>query len=132
MPFDQRVDEIDNAVAQIANPHVPVVPIRMQEAWLLFDEPALRRAAGNPSGRVNLQMPAVNQLESIPDPKQLLHALLLEAGELTGRRRKKQRPSQQALRLGEIIQDYGVLRQLAAFRRTEERLLAILEGDLDY
>ncbi|WP_223173784.1 hypothetical protein [Gloeobacter kilaueensis] len=49
----KRYQEIDQAVqtAGLASlPVVCVVPVRMQEAWLLFDEVALRRAASNPNG----------------------------------------------------------------------------------
>jgi hypothetical protein len=49
--LDRRVAEIEDAVTGLADPLVPVVPVRMQEAWLLIDEPALRRAAGKPQRR---------------------------------------------------------------------------------
>lgn len=35
---------------------VSVVPIRMTEAWLLFNEHAIRTAAGNPSGKQKLEL----------------------------------------------------------------------------
>ena len=41
---------------------VCVVPIRMQEAWLLIDEEAIRYAAGNRSGRHRLDMPPIHTL----------------------------------------------------------------------
>jgi len=52
----RRCDEINEAVrlAEISIPFVPVVPVRMTEAWLLFDALAIRFAAGNPNGRVLL------------------------------------------------------------------------------
>jgi hypothetical protein len=125
-PLVQRVAEITAAVSGLPNPLVPVVPARMQEAWLLIDESALRRAAGNPNGRVSLQMPAIERLEDIPDPKRLLHDLLLTASEMRGRRRKKQNPGRQALRLGELIEDYSPLRRLTAFQHAEDQTLAVL------
>ena len=51
---------------------VCVVPVRMQEAWLLIDEAALRRAAGDPNGTQPLAMPDVQRLEELADPKQLI------------------------------------------------------------
>lgn len=122
----KRVKEIAEAVAQLPVPAVPVVPIRMQEAWLLIDEQALRRAAGNPNGRIAIDMPAIDRLEKIPDPKQVLHELLLSASELTGRRRQKLKPSQQAMRLGALIKDYAPLQRLSAFRAFEAATLAVL------
>ncbi|MEO8494592.1 MAG: hypothetical protein ABI614_05955 [Planctomycetota bacterium] len=43
---DKRRVEIEAAVQQVAsNPFVCVIPVRMQEAWLLFDERANRTKA---------------------------------------------------------------------------------------
>jgi hypothetical protein len=56
-PHEVRRNEIRQAIEVVSTLIVPppiicVIPIRMQEAWLLFDELALRRAAGNPHGRM--------------------------------------------------------------------------------
>jgi hypothetical protein len=47
---------------------VSVIPVRMQEAWFLFDEIAIRRAVGNPSGRVTLHLPSLDKCEDMADP----------------------------------------------------------------
>ncbi len=107
---------------------VPVIPIRMQEAWLLIDESALRRAAGNPNGRIKLEMPRPESLEDIKDPKQVLHRLLLQASGQTGRRRSKFNPHRQAMRIGELIDDYGALKQLSAFRKVETSIQELLRN----
>jgi hypothetical protein len=125
-PIAHRLDEIAKAMTGLANPSVPVVPVRMQEAWLLMDEPALRRAAGNPNGKVGLHLPKIDRIEGIGDPKQLLHDVLLEASELSGRRRQKLNPRQMARRLGDLIEDYGPLRNLTAFRTLEDDTIAAL------
>ena len=127
-PLDRRIAEIETAVAGLPDPLVPVVPVRMQEAWLLIDEPALRRAAGNPNGGVDLEMPTIEGLESLPNPKRVLYDLLLDASELTGRRRKKLNSGRQAMRLGELIDDYSPLLRLTAFRRAEAKTLAALQN----
>jgi hypothetical protein len=126
-PHEQRIKEITSAMAGLQVRSIPVVPIRMQEAWLLIDEQALRRAAGNPHGRVGLKMPAIDDLEDLPNPKQVLHELLIAASELTGRRRQKLNPGRQALRLGELIEDYGPLQRLSAFREVETAMLEALQ-----
>ncbi len=122
----KRVEEIAAAVSQLPTFPVPVVTIRMQEAWLLIDEQALRRAAGNPNGRIAIDMPAIDRLEKIPDPKQVLHDLLLAASELAGRRRQTLKPGEKARRLGALIEDYGPLRRLSAFQAFETATLAVL------
>ncbi|MHC5830744.1 MAG: hypothetical protein ACYT04_86055, partial [Nostoc sp.] len=64
-PREKRITEILEALQEavkksvVVPPHVCVIPVRMQEAWLLFDEAALRKAAGNPSGRQPLQLPDI-------------------------------------------------------------------------
>jgi hypothetical protein len=125
-PHERRIKEITAAVAGLANRSVPIVPVRMQEAWLLINERALRIAAGNPNGRIALEMPAIERLEKILNPKQVLHDLLLSASELTGRRRQKLKPGEKAMRLGALIEDYGPLRCLSAFREVETATLAAL------
>lgn len=105
---------------------VPVVPVRMSEAWLLFDEAALRRAAGNPNGRVAISLPSIGSLEAIPDPKRLLRDLILTASELTGRRRDKLRPS--AARVAGLIDDFSPLRALSAFRALEADVGSLIDA----
>lgn len=127
---EKRLEEITKALkeAGLAVPAVCVIPVRMQETWLLIDEMALRQAAANPNGRVTLSMPAIQRLELLPDPKTVLHELLVTASELQGRRRQKFRPTQQSIRLGELIDDYAPLRQLSAFAALEKALLKVLEA----
>ncbi|GHC72811.1 hypothetical protein GCM10007079_06260 [Nocardiopsis terrae] len=86
-----RVLEIEEAVRthMPGVVHVPVVPVRMTEAWLLVDEPAIRRVAGNPNGRCALGLPQASRVETIADPKKLLKQALAAASELSGRRLKR-------------------------------------------
>jgi len=88
-PRENRVAEIHKAVKEagksVSLPIVCVVPVRMTEAWLLFDEAAIRTAAGNPNGKRVLQLPKMARVENEPDPKELLYELLREASELGGR-----------------------------------------------
>lgn len=83
----QRRQEIEEAVLGLAEPlAAAVVPVRMTEAWFLFDEVAIRRAASNPQGKRSLNLPRPTEVEALPDPKQRLHQALREASELKGRR----------------------------------------------
>ena len=89
----------------------------MQEAWLLIDEAALRRAAGDPNGTQPLAMPDVQRLEELADPKQLICELLSQASGLQGRRLERFNWRSSAHRVAEMISDFGILYRLAAFRR---------------
>ena len=102
-------------------PIVCVVPARMQEAWLLIDETALRLASGNPNGSQTLNMPKVNDLEMLPDPKQILHDLLREASGLQGRRLNRFQSKLGACveRVAERIVNFQLLRGLSAFQSLE-------------
>jgi hypothetical protein len=104
---------------------VPVVPVRMLEAWLLSDESALRTAAGNPNGRRPLELPRIQEIESLPDPKGILHDLLRQASELGSRRRRNVEVS--AIRVAERTEDFSRLRGLQAFRALEAEVLAVLQ-----
>lgn len=122
-PYQIRKDEIQKAVRamQTEMPVVCVIPVRMTEAWLLFDEQAIRTASGNPNGRCVLQLPQLRQIETLPDPKEDLNKLLRTASELSNRRRKQNIP-QQVQRVAEFINDFSdfsPLRDLEAFRALE-------------
>jgi hypothetical protein len=126
-----RVAEIRGAVEQAADtvcvPAICVVPVRMSEAWLLFDEAALRRAAGNPNGKQPLQLPAISDLEGLPDPKSILHDILLEASGLRGRRRSQLSAGKLAARVAELTGDFSPLRALPAFMSLEEEVRQVIE-----
>lgn len=127
--LDVRQGEIETAVSATLNAveyWIPVIPVRMTEAWLLIDERAIRRAADNPNGSVSLSLPRVSRLERLPDPKATLNDLLIEASEKTGRRLVKfRRISELAWRHGrvaDLIEDYSPLRSLSAFNAFENHV----------
>ena len=121
-----RSAEIEQAVAEAGavTPTIPVVPIRMTEAWLLFDEQAVRRAAGNPNGRMAIELPAKHP-EAIVDPKSLLHQALKKASGLTGRRLRGLRTNDAVHRVAEYIDDFSPLRELTAFQSLCERVVEV-------
>lgn len=130
----KRVEEIRGALPNLPEDFptenlavVCVIPVHMQEAWLLFDEPALRRAAGNPNGRDSLTIPALRAVEKLADPKAILHQLLKEARGLKGRRRARFSPHPCTHRIAEFVADFSPLRQLWAFRALEKELEQPLE-----
>jgi hypothetical protein len=108
--------------------HVCVVPVRMQEAWLLHNEAALREAADRPSGRNPLELPPAGRWERVPDPKATLHNALRTASGATGRRAKRFKPARAAHRLAELITDWSPLRPLPAFAQLEEDTKATLRN----
>jgi hypothetical protein len=121
---EHRRNEINLAIMNLhleidIPPYVCVIPIRMQESWLLFDEMAIRLAAGNKNGHMPINLPLVSRLESIPDPKHNLHEILKTASGLSGRRLKRFRASQTARRISEFTEDFSPLRNLSAFSALE-------------
>ena len=131
-PLEHRLAEIRTAVETLGPdmPHVCVVPVRMTEAWLLHDEAAIRTAAGRPRGKVELGLPGVRKIEQIPDPKKVLRDALLTASEATGRVRKRRLRDFGVMRarVAELIEDYGPLRALKAFRHLEDELRVVLQS----
>lgn len=128
---EKRLAEIDAALRETdcSIPAVCVIPVRMQEAWFLFDEQAIRQAAGNRNGRFSLNLPQITQVESIPNPKQILHECLKQASGLTGRRLKNFRVTENARRVGAFIEDFSPLRVLPAFTAFEEDLRHIIANN---
>lgn len=118
--LDQRLAEFEDVDRRDV---VPVIPVRMSEAWLLIDGHAIARAAGAPNARVVL--PQLADLESIADPKQLLGRLLYKAaGSPTGRRAKQFRRDRvnRRVSVARHIGDFSSLEELSAFQRFQEAL----------
>lgn len=127
---EKRLQEIRQAIekANIDNfPIVCVIPIRMLEAWLLFDEAAIRKAAGNPKGKCQIQLPALNKVENLPDPKTILIEVLKRASELKGKKLRKFNARERIHRLADIIDDFSYLDRLSAYRVLKKDLLETLE-----
>lgn len=132
-PASERRAEILRAVRAAARAarvpaHVAVVPVRMTEAWLLFDENLIRAAAGNPSGTDPLGLPPRSRWETIADPKQQLHQILLKASGLRGRRRAKFDASSASIRVAELASDFSALRTAKAFQELEASVLAAVKS----
>ncbi len=130
-PRKNRLNEIYQAIAQTNIKNIPVVcviPVRMLEAWLLFNEIAIRKAAGNPNGKCQIQLPALNKIESLLDPKNNLIEFLKIASELKGRQLKKFNERQAIHRLANIINDFSPLYKLSAFRELKKDLSQTLSN----
>ncbi len=117
----KRAQEITVAlnISSAPIPSICVIPVRMTETWLLFNEAAIRRAAGNPNGRVALSLPNLTTLENLAKPKGILYALIKQATGLSNRRREYFPVSSSAKRITEYIQDFSPLRSLSAFAALE-------------
>ena len=122
---EQRIDEINLAVqtakesGTLVPPTIPIVPVRMLEAWFLFDISAVRRAAGNPSGTQSLSLPRFNTVENLPDPKEDLYKLLRTASGLSGRRLKSFNYRLAFHRIPDFIENFDPLRKLNSFKKLE-------------
>jgi hypothetical protein len=108
--------------------YVSVVPVRMQEAWLLHDVAAIRKAAGRPSGTEALNLPVLSRLESVADAKVLLHNAIRLGSGLSGRRAQRFDPARRAFRVADLIADWRPLRTLSAFQRLEQDTRAALRA----
>lgn len=126
---EARVLEIQEQLRSLeGQTAVCVVPVRMQETWFLFDEPSIRLAADNPRGRMRLDLPPLDRLEDVPNPKSLLFDLLLKASGLRPGRRHRFDPALRLHRLAELIESFAPLRRLPAFCALEEDVRAVLDS----
>ncbi len=128
----KRVAEITEALRENAldQPTVCVVPVRTLEAWFLFNEDAIRRAAGNPNGSMKLEIPRWPEIERIRKPKERLRQLIKQATGLSARRRRGIRWGQAIHHIAELISDFSPLRRLPAFEAFEADLKQTLANRL--
>jgi len=115
---------IDNDVFAV----ICVVPVRMTEAWLLFDVAAIREAAGNPNGTVPIYLPDLSTIEGLANPKKMLNKVLLTATELGTYRKKRFDTSRAVQRVPEYIDDFSTLRRLPAFAALEKEVKKKVES----
>lgn len=131
-PPDRRRTEIAEAVAAVSPglAHVPVIPVRMLEAWLLLDQSAIREVAGNPNGRVALNLPKPARAESVADPKALLKQAIATASEETGRglHKLQARFSANRARLLQMLDREGPVKHLASWQSFTNDLREALES----
>lgn len=122
-PLSSRELEIDRACTFLIEesiPYIRVIPVRMIEAWLLIDEQAILKAAGNPNFKVPPahSLPARKQLEKLSNPKARLHQIFRLAHEGKRRRRRKTAAISN-IRIAELIPEFSGLRNLDAFQAFE-------------
>lgn len=127
-----RYREIAAAVQDVgyAGPWVGIVPVRMTEAWLLLDEAAIRRAAGNPLGVNPIDRLLPGRLEHIYDPKAALETALLQARANQGRRRRKDRQEFPRLRR-QLLQNLppgGLLERVPSWTRFRDDTIAAVQA----
>lgn len=127
---DARYAEITEAVQQAGCAHhwIGIVPVRMTESWLLLDEAAIRRAAGNPNGRIELDLPSPAEAERVADPKSLLRSAIILSAEVQGRRRRALTKRLSGIRdqLLENLPVGGPLEQLESWTRFRDDTVAAL------
>lgn len=121
--IQEALNVLDDQILSSVSDFVPVIPIRMTEAWLLIDEQAIRKAAGNPRGKQSLALPSPRQLESIPDPKDTLQKLLKQASNIPARRWQ----TVSNHRVAELITNFKPLEQVSAFQELRVKVKQVLE-----
>jgi hypothetical protein len=109
---------------------IPIIPVCQLETWLLTDQDAIKRVAGNTSFRGAIRaVPPLRNLEEVADSKAVLRAALCEASETQGTRLKKfkDRFGEMRARLTFDLDPSGPVCQLTSYQRFREELRAFSE-----
>jgi hypothetical protein len=126
--YEDRLSEVVSAIQNSEVVSIPVIPVRMTEAWLLFDEMAIRRASGNPNGRIDINLPDKKKFEELTDPKDTLHGLLRLSSGLSGRRLRQLNESSCAALVAGYIDDFSPLKGVTSFDRFRESVLTVAQS----
>ena len=118
-----RSAEVRRASDQRNQCCVSVVPVKMTEAWMLSDEPAIRAAAGNRYGKNALELPSKTQWELLNDPKQVLLDALAKASEKSGRALQKFQTQKHRHSVTRLTRSFSALRGLRAFDAFENEFV---------
>ncbi|OQY27356.1 MAG: hypothetical protein B6244_10870 [Candidatus Cloacimonetes bacterium 4572_55] len=127
----KRIEEINKAWEEAKKEiekiplFISVIPVKMSEAWLLVDEQAIRKAAGNESGKIPLTLPKIGKLEELSNPKKKLFDLLKKASGKKGRNLEKFNCRTARTQVTEHIKDFSPLQELSAFKALKEDILEL-------
>lgn len=125
--INQRLTEIRKEIGEREfEKTVCIIPVKMMETWLLIDEEAIKKAAGNRNFAGKIDLPALKRLEKENQPKKLLHELLLNASGLKGRNLRKFNVDKAVHLVSDNIQNYSTLRELEAFSTFENNLKNVM------
>lgn len=132
----QREDEIICAAENIYDIEkiIPVIPVTMLETWLLADQDALKRVAGNASLRGELScIPAIRSLEKVSDAKKMLLEALCEASKAQGSKlsKFKKRFSEMRARLTFDLDSSGPVNDLDSYKYFREKVREFARRKLD-
>lgn len=125
--IDVRVQEIVDSASRLlcVDRVIPVVPVRMLETWLLADEEAIKRVAGNSSypGKISC-IPNVRSLENLAAAKQVLLDALCEASQVQGGRLAKFKKcfSEMRARLTFDLDPEGPVGQLSSYQNFRQQI----------
>ena len=130
--LQERTDEVKaaSAASGIPIPVVPAIPVRMIESWLLTEEAAIRSAANNRNGNINLNLPPRQSIENLANPKDVLFQALRIASDLPPQRLKKFNEHSARSRITGFLDDFSGVRQLRSFLQFEDRLKEAILGSL--
>jgi len=101
------------------------------ETWLLINEEAIKKAAGNRNYNGNIDLPLLKNLERENQPKERLHNLLKNASGVKNRRLKNFNVDQRIHLVADYIEDFSPLRNLVAFRVFEDELRKVVDKYLE-
>jgi hypothetical protein len=128
----QRSQEINDELLEVdIDKTICVIPIKMMETWLLIDEDAIKKAAGNRNYRGSINLPSLRTLERESQPKELLHSILREASGKKSRDLKKFNIDKTVHLVAENIEDFSPLRNLVAFQAFEDELKQVVDKYLE-
>lgn len=126
--IDQRRQEIRDQLDEAdRGKTICVVPIKMMETWLLINEEAIKKAAGNRNYNGNIDLPLLRNLERENQPKERLHSLLKNASGVKNRRLKNFNVDQRIHLVADYIEDFSPLRNLVAFQAFENELKKVVD-----
>jgi len=122
LPGQQRAAEESGSGRATCQRLVPVIPVRMTEAWMLADLRALLRVIGTDLAPRDLGLPTRPRLvERVPDPKSSLDRLV-----------RRCCPRRRRISVGDLYEplgrqvDLGKLSQVPAYRQFAEDLTGVL------
>lgn len=127
--YEARRAEIDHVIShtRILWPYVPLIPVRMTEAWLLTDFNAIHNAIGFGKSKNEIEFLSLRKVEGLADPKAYLLNKIKEIANLPKRRERDLNVYMVRKKIGVHLTNLENLNRLSSFVSFKGDLAAAID-----
>lgn len=117
--YDARREEISQQTEGCQSSIIPIIPVKMIEAWLLCDIEKIGTIIGIQADRRPNSAPKIRNIEKLADPKKALEDIICELANARGRKLDKLKSNfyQHRARICQELETGGPVKHLPSYQK---------------